>query len=105
MKVAIDMRVVPTFDGQSHPPVFIKDPRLACQVKELCTDGCVPGDPWAVASFLSLVLPLLEPFGGTPPRATWERTHHLYRWLRALRFQERDWAINHRKTIKDPACF
>lgn len=33
LKVAIDMRVVPTFDGQSRPPVFIKDPTLAQHVQ------------------------------------------------------------------------
>ncbi|OJT02392.1 hypothetical protein TRAPUB_7086 [Trametes pubescens] len=103
LEVAIDMRAVPTFDGHRRPPVFVKDARLACKVKALCTEGCVPGDPWAVASFLSLVLPRLGSIGGSTPRATWERTFYFYRVLQAVRFQERDWAIGHRKNFKDPA--
>lgn len=99
LAVAIDMRVgVPRFDGLRRPPVA-----GACKVRRLRTGGCVAGDDtMAVAAFLSLVLPGLRHIEYTPPSWDWERLGNVYSKLVAVRAQERNWARENGKTIKQP---
>ncbi|EIW54850.1 uncharacterized protein TRAVEDRAFT_22718 [Trametes versicolor FP-101664 SS1] len=102
LEVALNMRAVPGFGG--CPRVPLKNAGM-CKVNTLWMAGCVPGDPWALASFLSLVLPQLSVFAGDcTPHETWRRTEEIYGQLTALRRQERDWALDRGKTIQDLAC-
>lgn len=102
LEVALNMRAVPGFGG--CPPVPLKNAGM-CKVKTLWTAGCVPGDPWALASFLSLVLPQLSVFAGiSTTLEAWRRTEEIYGQLVARRRQERDWALDRGKTTQDLAC-
>lgn len=101
LEVAIDMRIVPSFDSHQRPPVFLTTPNL-CKVKTLQTAGCVPGDPWAVAMFLSLVLPQLHYINSSPPYCRWEQVQDYHAKLTALRWQERDWGFDNGKVMKTP---
>ncbi|KAH9847477.1 hypothetical protein C2E23DRAFT_890010 [Lenzites betulinus] len=97
--VPVNMRVVPNFDGLTRPPVSLARPS---KVDTLHTEGCAPGDPLAVASFLSLVLPGLTRFELSIPFCQWKEMGQWYYKFCQLRRRERRWGLESGKALEDP---